>query len=582
MKRIKENEKYLRGEAYYCGEGVQQDTAQAKRFFRYALDEDYWPAAYKLGLCYEDEDNVENALFYMGIGDKHHVEEATEWLADHYLEKEDLLLATQYCSRCHAGSNVDKKLIRIAEKQCEEISATDFFKIEESIENFEECWRLTRDHLPLLHQALSSLRNQLLDTLAGSLVRYAGMDDVCESIIDFINAKPNRRIRGLEDALERYYFAAILAVINTADSYEDFEKCRKYLEKIPEEFHWNIEPRIRYAKAVLALKKKPITHDDSQYVKACLNSSSKHYANLGERLLMERVNRLLAEEDLKEVDNYVQFGLLGAAYVQNYLRDKKKKVAETPSVVQIDPFEKALSLFKASPTESTFIRCFMEGWKKRETKALVGLLFEAKKARISVDYIYEKLGDRFLKDLAPYIPKEYYLEDVSKIRSEIRRRGITKLIHFSPVSNVQSILSNGLLSRSEMQRMGIDFEFTDDIRRDGFSDAICLSISDLNWMMLWSKDVRAVEVFEIDPEILLDMPECAVYCNCNAAKGNAEEHMRMGYKGFSSMFSSEDLETPNPIDVQAEILFRGKIDKRYIMNHYCRRVHNGHKNRFLC
>ena len=82
---------------------------------------------------------------------------------------------------------------------------------------------------------------------------------------------------------------------------------------------------------------------------------------------------------------------------------------------------------------------------------------------------------------------------------------------------------------------------------------------------------KGIEIFLINPAILYEHPESAIYCNCNASSKNAASHRDYGYRGLMSMFESDTLypnDTNMPTNVQAEVLFKGEIDKNYILSHY--------------
>ncbi|MBQ7244713.1 MAG: DUF4433 domain-containing protein [Bacilli bacterium] len=200
-------------------------------------------------------------------------------------------------------------------------------------------------------------------------------------------------------------------------------------------------------------------------------------------------------------------------------------------------------------------------------------MMEAKKAGVPTHYAQNYMGYAYVKNIGKLLPKEFYADEVALIRKEMKMRGITKLVHFSPYPNKDSILRNGLLSRAELRRRGMPFKFTDEKRLDGFLDAVCLSISNCNWPMLWSKYIGGAEIFELDPAILVDMPECVVYCPINAAKTGSYSQLKMGYEGFRSMFDPQKPTSPMTAIPQAEVLFFGTIPPRYIKNFYYKKKH---------
>lgn len=96
-------------------------------------------------------------------------------------------------------------------------------------------------------------------------------------------------------------------------------------------------------------------------------------------------------------------------------------------------------------------------------------------------YLFE---NNFL-DISIYDCKLYSkMCDKLDIMKCIEKRKIKKLIHFTSVSNLESILKKGLLSREMLEEKNIKFECTDMQRYDGKKDCISLSIEYPNFKML--------------------------------------------------------------------------------------------------
>ncbi len=96
-------------------------------------------------------------------------------------------------------------------------------------------------------------------------------------------------------------------------------------------------------------------------------------------------------------------------------------------------------------------------------------------------YLFE---NNFL-DISIYDCKLYSkMCDKLDIMKCIEKRKIKKLIHFTSVSNLESILKKGLLSREMLEEKNIKFECTDMQRYDGRKDCISLSIEYPNFKML--------------------------------------------------------------------------------------------------
>ena len=81
--------------------------------------------------------------------------------------------------------------------------------------------------------------------------------------------------------------------------------------------------------------------------------------------------------------------------------------------------------------------------------------------------------------------------DDKRRKQDIRRicldRNITTLVHFTRVRNLRSILKNGLLGRSTLEAWPLERqpEYNDDMRLEGFREAICLSVGFPNYRMFY-------------------------------------------------------------------------------------------------
>lgn len=66
----------------------------------------------------------------------------------------------------------------------------------------------------------------------------------------------------------------------------------------------------------------------------------------------------------------------------------------------------------------------------------------------------------------------------------LKKQGVNELIHFTPATNLPSILLNGLISRERLEQEGRKFTYTDEKRLDG-KDHINLSITNPNIRMFY-------------------------------------------------------------------------------------------------
>lgn len=145
-----------------------------------------------------------------------------------------------------------------------------------------------------------------------------------------------------------------------------------------------------------------------------------------------------------------------------------------------------------------------------------------------------------------------------KIRRAALERGITALYHFTPLPNVQSILTHGLASRQVLEEHDIFYWYTDDWRADGRPDALSLSIQDINHWMFGPKLKNSRcrwAIIEISPSVLWTH-DCR-FCWTNAASGPVINHRGFlgGPWGFERMFEDCQL---SAMDIRMR---RGTFDK---------------------
>ena len=175
----------------------------------------------------------------------------------------------------------------------------------------------------------------------------------------------------------------------------------------------------------------------------------------------------------------------------------------------------------------------------------------------------------------------------NKIQEIIEKRNIRKLVHFTKISNLKSIIENGILSREEMDKKNIKFYYNDEQRLDTWLSASCLSITKRN-SAIFPKFVEKsntnesdwIDVF-ISPEILIDK-EC-IYCFTNAANHQFNDFRENNLplkspKAFEMMFYKKvkrkeghiilrDIQKENETTcIQAEVCVFGKIEKKYFLN----------------
>lgn len=178
----------------------------------------------------------------------------------------------------------------------------------------------------------------------------------------------------------------------------------------------------------------------------------------------------------------------------------------------------------------------------------------------------------------------YWLQKIQIIKTILSRK-IQKLVHFTNISNLESILTLGLLTRENMDKKGICSKISDNERYDKRLDCTSLSIEYPNYPMLSYKrscnldSIFCVLVFDAQKILLNDVKK--YYVNVNAANNNAawwltrEDLSKSMYleKMFNECvidkgkeYTRENLKysflTTHP---QAEILFNGPISPSNIL-----------------
>ena len=173
-------------------------------------------------------------------------------------------------------------------------------------------------------------------------------------------------------------------------------------------------------------------------------------------------------------------------------------------------------------------------------------------------------------------------------------RGITTLVHFTRIENLQSILQGGLIGRSLLEARGKQFLRNDPDRADGRKEAVCLSISFPNYKMFWDirktkektegiKDAQWV-ILLLDAKVLWEL-DCT-FCQTNASSGVVIPLLsdeRIGelkrHESLKDMFVDvfydskretrihrQNLQIPEhyTTDPQAEVLVSNRISAKYI------------------
>jgi len=165
----------------------------------------------------------------------------------------------------------------------------------------------------------------------------------------------------------------------------------------------------------------------------------------------------------------------------------------------------------------------------------------------------------------------------AEILSIIETRSIKFLVHFTRSTNLDSILTLGLVPRANLERKVRNYSVNDQSRWDGRTKYNCASISFPNSKMFYSymqadKSIKW-PILLLRPQVLV---EDVLFCRHNAADARISSQANADLEGpgaFRNMFqetrglssrADQGLKVCDPTDVQAEVLLHGTIEPKYI------------------
>lgn len=150
-------------------------------------------------------------------------------------------------------------------------------------------------------------------------------------------------------------------------------------------------------------------------------------------------------------------------------------------------------------------------------------------------------------------------------------RKIKRLVHFTSINNLDSILEHGLLSVNLLKSNNMNYICSDEYRMDCKLDYICNSISFPNYKMFYSKRMNTNYewiILTINSNILLHKLSAEFYKSNAASNDYSLNRDYTGNGSLMSMFYNEDRETNLPSNYttnpQAEALIKDNITKSYI------------------
>lgn len=163
------------------------------------------------------------------------------------------------------------------------------------------------------------------------------------------------------------------------------------------------------------------------------------------------------------------------------------------------------------------------------------------------------------------------------LAQQLAQRGITRLVHFTRLENLPSILRHGLLPRQDLDRRRLPYHYNDAVRLDGRLDTLCTTVSFPNYRMFYTlrqKQHAHWIVLQLDARLLLDKP--ALFLPGNAACWHYQAALQAGDCSepahFAQLFADQGrpalrstLPDCYPTDPQAEVLIESAIEPEYIL-----------------
>ncbi len=247
-------------------------------------------------------------------------------------------------------------------------------------------------------------------------------------------------------------------------------------------------------------------------------------------------------------------------------------------ITQIESEDRQESVFQQRNLEQLLEPIYekLEIEREHEYSRMMVLQFKNRqKQRVEEDCRRQKEYEAFLDhQRTEELERKQNLEAkrLEEIRARVHARQIPYLVHFTPLSNLASILKNGLQSRNALA--GYNFIFTDERRSDGWLDWISISVKFPNYKMFYTKrntlkDVDGWVVLLIRIEALWEL-ECK-FILTNAASFGIRmfgDERWSSVKAFEDMFGHVEHRVDIPeyytTDPQAEVMVRNEIPSCYI------------------
>lgn len=169
---------------------------------------------------------------------------------------------------------------------------------------------------------------------------------------------------------------------------------------------------------------------------------------------------------------------------------------------------------------------------------------------------------------------EYYTNRLKKLRMVfLKKRNIQRLVHFTKLSNLESILNNGFLSRDLLELLSYNYSYSDEIRLDNKIDFISSSITFPNYKMFYPKRMEDTSikwvVLSLDSEVLVNRFDAEFYrMNAACSSFSKCKFDPCSNEALADMFYPQDRDFDLPINYttnpQAEVMIKDSISASYI------------------
>jgi len=162
------------------------------------------------------------------------------------------------------------------------------------------------------------------------------------------------------------------------------------------------------------------------------------------------------------------------------------------------------------------------------------------------------------------------------IKDYVKSIKIPYLVHFTHISNLESILENGLLSRENVDGLEQEAVTNDELRLDDHLETVSVSIAHPNDKMFYKYRENDQDwcVIIINPRVMWRQ-DCLFYKHnaADARVSNLTSKYLASLESLKEMYEEIDdlddrkeqcLKDFDPTDIQAEILVNGNIPTKYI------------------